>query len=125
MSRQAYKPAPADVLLELLRENRLDYRCHEQYGRWTAQCPACGERHLDIREHGDRGRVSLRCATGCDTDEVLQRLKHPGRCYDCGAVHGQAEWLARRVDELLELANAQQRLLQNVLAETDDLRIPA
>jgi len=113
--RRVYEPAPADVVLELLRGQHLEYRCHEHLGRWTARCPLCGELRLEIREHGDRGRVSARCGHGCDTDAILRRLRNPERCYECGAVHGQAAELSRVASELLELAHSQQALIRQAL----------
>jgi hypothetical protein len=125
--RRVYEPAPADVVLELLRAARLEYRCHEHVGRWTARCPLCGELCLEIREHGDRGRVSLRCATGCDSDKVRQRLTHPERCHSCGAVDGLDEHLGQLAGELLAVGHAQQRLLRGALGvdDTADLKLAA
>lgn len=118
--RAQYTPAPADILLELLREQHLTYRCHEHYGRWTARCPLCHELRLEIREHGDRGRVSARCATGCSSDEILHALRHPERCYSCGTLYGATAEFAHVAGELLGLAHAQQHLLRQA-HHLDDL----
>lgn len=127
MSRQTYKPAPAGVLLELLRATGSDaYRCHPtRDGQWTARCPLCGERRLDVHEHGRGGRVSLRCAIGCDPDQVLRVLTHPERCRMCGTDHGQVAALEQAAVELLALAHAQQRLLQDALSEDTHLELAA
>lgn len=122
--RHPYTPAPADVVLELLRAQRLSYRCHEQLGRWTARCPLCGELKLEVREHGHRGRVSVRCAFGCDSGAVLHRLTHPRSCYHCGAVHGQAEELARLADEASDIARASLALVREQIA-VDDVAVAA
>lgn len=44
-------------------------------GRWTALCPAHGDRlpSLSIRELDD-GRVLLRCFAGCSVESVLQAV---------------------------------------------------
>lgn len=117
---------PADRLLLLLRATGPNaYRCCPQPGRWIARCPLCGEHRLDVFEHGFGRRASLRCAYGCDADEILRRLKHPERCHTCGAVHGQAAVLAHCADELLDLAHEQQHLLRALAAGEPDIAIAA
>ena len=129
MSRRgAYTPAPADVLLELLRASDLTYRCHARGASyWVAECPVCqphaspGARPLVITEHGDRGRVSVRCANGCAGAEILHRLRHSRLCWHCGTDHAAATNLARLAGELLEVACAQQHLVRDILARDGQL----
>ncbi|HUR86326.1 MAG TPA: hypothetical protein VMY78_13375 [Solirubrobacteraceae bacterium] len=115
MSRPPYRPARADRLLQALREQRIPYTCHEQIARWDSRCPLCAGL-LVIREHGHRGRVSVRCDSNCDEAAVKFRIWRPEACHECGSVHGQADELARVAGELLHLARAQQTLLREQLA---------
>lgn len=124
MSAQPFD-RPLDRLLELLRENGLAYRCRPALNMWTARCPMCGEHRLDVTEHGFGGRVSVRCALGCDADEILNCLKHPERCFSCGAVHGQAAELSRCAGALLDLAHEQQTMLRSRLVRDDQTAIAA
>lgn len=117
MSRHRWTPAPADVVLELLRAQRLTYRCHpERDGIWTAQCPVCGERRLTVHEHGRGGRVSFQCCYGCHADAIKHRLTHPAVCYECRTPYGQAEELARLADEASDIARASVALVREQLA---------
>jgi hypothetical protein len=122
--RCEWRLAPADVVLELLRDQRIPYRCHAQLGRWDTTCPLCAA-PMVIREHGTRGRVSLRCEHGCDPDKALARLKHPERCPACGTNPGQVAELARAAGELLDLAHAQQQLLRELVTDDVDLQVAA
>ncbi len=50
-------------------------RARRHQGYWTAKCPAHGDKRpsLSIRK-GDKGRVMVRCFSGCDTKDVLAAL---------------------------------------------------
>lgn len=112
---------PLDALLEMLRASGLPYRCRPQINRWSARCPCCLEHRLDIQEHGFGRNVSVRCSLGCDPDEILHRLKHPERCFACGAVYGQAAELDRAASAALALAHEQQDLLRSLVPGEPDV----
>jgi hypothetical protein len=89
-----------DLALEYLRGHRLPYRWSETDIRlWEAVCPNC--RHaswgLQIREPYKHGQITLRCATGCTTDQIRQALEQP-------PAHPHIQRLEEELDHALDLA---------------------
>jgi hypothetical protein len=104
-----------DELLLRLRVHGLHYAPDPQdVNEWTATCALCrGHDALTLRETDD-GRLTLRCANGCDPKRVVAFVK----CAPSDVLLAQRDaW----VDELRELAREAIALARNLARQVSVL----